>query len=161
MNAQSPEIQALLARAKTGMLFNASRAPSPLSETGFTFWRGYLSALKDLSNPSTAWAAQRDASLSGYEPPSYLKAAFAALPVDLESLTFAQVQQFLTVNGVEITGDEITHGELNAAQHLEHGKGVALHLDDEHAAAVVDGNDGSLHGDSSLRTTVAQQGGAA
>lgn len=160
MNAQSPEIQALLARAKTGMLFNASRAPSPLSETGFSFWRGYLSALKDLSNPSTAWAAQRDASLSGYEPPSYLKAAFAALPEDVESLTFTQVQQFLAAKGVEITGDEITHGELNAVQQLENSKGVAIHLDDEHAAAAVDGNDGSLHGDSSLRATVAQQGGA-
>lgn len=161
MSAQSPEIQALMARAKTGMLFNASRARSPLSEAGFTFWRGYLSALKALSSSSTAWAVQRDASRSGYEPPSYLKAAFTALPVDLESLTFAQVQQFLTVNGVEITADEIPHGQVDAVTQLEDGKGATVHLHDEHAAAVVDGDDGSLHGDSPLRTTVAQEGGAA
>lgn len=106
MSAQSPEIQALMARAKTGMLFNASRARSPLSESGFTFWSGYLKALKDLSTLSASWAAQRDASRSGYEPPSYLKAAFAALPVDLESLTFTQVQNFLVANGVEISAEE-------------------------------------------------------
>lgn len=161
MSTQSPEIQALMARAMTGMLLNASRARGPLSETGFSFWRGYLKALRDLSSSTATSVAMRDAMRSGYEPPGYLKAAFTALPVDVESLTLAQVQQHLTAYGVEITADAITHGQLDAVQQLEDSKSVVIHLDDEHAAAVVDGDDGSLHGDSSLRITVAQQGGAA
>lgn len=159
------QIEALRHRALSGLFFTALHPEAPEHGTAFQFWSGYLKALKDLRNDTGQCAALRDQQSSGYQAPGYLQAAFAALPVGAEFASVAAVQQFLAAQGVQVAGDAVTDLQVGAVQQLEHGKGRAVHLNDEHAAPVVDGNDGALHGAPSLgvdgATTVAQQGGAA
>jgi len=96
-------IEALRNRAITGLLFNAGRSFVSAGEVGFSFWSGYLKALQDVRSGAGGTLAHLDAiSPSGYEPPSHFKAAFAALAERAEALTFAEVQQLLAAQAVEV-----------------------------------------------------------
>lgn len=152
-------VQALRNRAVTGLLINASTSAASAGYVGFSFWRGYIKALQDISTGAGGTLAQVDLHL-GYEPPSHLKSAFAALAKSAESLTFAQVQQLLATQGVEVAADAVTNGQINAGQQLKDSEIKAVHLNDEHAPTAIDGNDGPLHDGSPLQATVAQKGGA-
>lgn len=154
---------ALRMRAVGSLLFTASHPSAPEHLTAFHFWRGYLKALADVTGDAARAVLLADARRSGYEPPSYLQRAFAALPERIEALTLAQVQQFLATQGVEVSADAVAHLKVDAAEQLEDDKGVIVHPHDEHAAAVVDGDDGAQHGNAPCvdgAATVAQEGSA-
>lgn len=148
--AGSGHIEALRQRALSSLFFTALHTQAPEHESAFQFWSGYLKALKDLGSGCASAAALRDADRSGYEPPSYLKAAFAALPVGAEFTTVTQVQQFLAAQGVQVPGNAVAYLQADVVQQLEDGKGRPVDLHYEHAAPMVDGCDGAggAHGGS-------------
>lgn len=84
----------------------------------FVFAQGMLKALNSLLNrPEPAkFAAVRDASMGGYQPLTGFEAAWAALPVCMESLSLVEVQQFLTAQGVQIATDAVANSQLDAAE---------------------------------------------
>lgn len=135
-------LEALRQRAVAGMLHCAQTQ----QHGWFVFWQGYTKALSDaLAGAGQAMAA-KDAP-SGYEPPAHLKAAWAALPECVEALTIAEVQQLLAAQGIEVATESVTDLNVLRGQELKDAEVTAVHLDDEHAAAVVDGDDGTgLHG---------------
>lgn len=100
------QVAALRQRGLVGLLFAAQNTECTGHELAFRFWQGYLNALHGISSGHAAMAAQVDAQRSGYEPPAYLQAAFAALPNRVESATLAEVQEFLAAQGVQLTGDD-------------------------------------------------------
>lgn len=158
------QIEALKNRALSGLFFTALHTDAPEHASAFRFWRGYVKALQDLSDGAGYGAALRDQQTSGYQPAGYLKAAFAALPVHADFATVAQVQQFLASQGVQLSSDSVADLQVGTVQQFEHGEGSTIDLNDEHAAPMVDGNDGALHGELpgvGDATTVAQEGGAA
>jgi hypothetical protein len=94
------EVVALQNRALLGLLVAAQ-----LGRPGaFLFWRGSINALRALTKPEgCTWFAQLDEKTLGYDPPTYLKAAWASLPDRTESRTMAEVQEILLAAGVELT----------------------------------------------------------
>lgn len=159
-------IDALRNRAVSGLLINASYPPEAGGD-GFGFWQGYIKALQDLRNGAGDTLAGLDEARSGYQPPSHLQAAFAALAESAEAATFAEVRQLLATHCVQVAGNAVANGEFDAVEQFKHGVGGIVQTNDEHAPARVDGDDGSccVHGAAPLfvadRATVAQQGGAA
>ena len=153
------QLAALRKRAIVCLLHNAEHNDT----AAFMFWSGYAMALRNLERGKGQAMAEKDArSPSGYEPPAHLQAAWAALPEDAEQLTIDQVQQFLTAQGVQLTRDPIAHGHFVGGQQLKGSEVAAVDLNDEHAPAGVDGNDGSsLHAASCKAAIVTREGGAA
>ena len=99
----SQSLHALRQRGVVGMLHSAQ-----INETSmFWFWRGFTKALSDAIDGAGQPLAAIDAP-SGYEPPAYLKAAWAALPERVETLGIADVQQLLAAQGVEVASDPVT-----------------------------------------------------
>lgn len=139
---ETGHLEALRLRSMTGMLHSAQ-----ISHHGrFSFWQGYTKALADALADEGRSMAAKDA-LSGYEPPTHLKAAWAALPVRLEALAIADVQQLLTAQGVEVAAQRVADFNVQRGKQLEDAEVATVKLDDEHATAVVDGDDGTcLHG---------------
>jgi len=115
----STQLTALRKRAIVCLLHNAEHN----DDVAFKFWSGYALALRNVEHGSGQAAAEKDArSPSGYEPPAHLQAAWAALPVDAETLTIAQVQQILAAQGVKLTRDPIAHGHFVRGQQLKGGE---------------------------------------
>lgn len=136
-------LEALRQRAVAGMLHCAQTQ----QHGWFLFWQGYTKALSDALAGAGQAVAAKDAP-SGYEPPAHLKAAWAALPECVEALTIADVQQLLAAQGIEVATESVTDLNVLRRQELKNTEVAAVHLDDEHAAAVVNGDDGTgLHGD--------------
>lgn len=155
----SDAITALRNRAKTALLSAAT------INRHFIFERsmGYLKALSDLESGVGQKLAAKDASSESgtYEPLSMFKAAWPALPEDIEALTLANVRELLAAQGMEIAGDDIADSQINAVQQLKDGEVSATELNDEHASALIDGNNGScLHAASCDQAIVSQEGGA-
>lgn len=99
-----------------------------------------LSAL--LKSEAPGFLAQRAALMGGYQPLAGFEAAWAALPEGAERYTLAEVQQFLTSHGVEISADAITHGNFYAASGFEYDKvSSVVDIHNEHDAAQADLND--------------------
>jgi hypothetical protein len=91
--------QAMLARYQGMLLIGAWLGKAH----NVSFAQGAINALKWVNESSSAdFAATTDALAGGYHPPACLQAAWACLPVGLESFSLAQVQQFLTAQGVEM-----------------------------------------------------------
>lgn len=152
-------ITALRNRAKTGLLF----AATVNCHITFDRWYGYLAALRDLESGVGPKLAAKDACCESgtYEPPGIFKAAWPALPEDIEALTLANVRELLAAQGMEIAGDDIADSQINAVQQLKDGEVSATELNDEHASALIDGNNGScLHAASCDQAIVSQEGGA-
>lgn len=161
---ESAALDALRNRAITGLLVNESNPAASAGVVGFSFWQGYIKALQDVRNGAGSTLAGMDEARLGYEPAGHLKAAFAALAECAESATFAQVQQILAAQGVQVAGQPVAHGQFNAAQQLKDGVVAVVNPHDEHAAAGIDCNDGAIHGASPCgvnAATVALEGGAA
>jgi len=111
------------------------------------FAQGCLSSLSYLLRGGGAFAAARDASIGGYQPATGFEAAWAGLPVGAKNLSLAEVQEFLRVNGVEITPDAVTDSQISAVRQLKDREVAAVNLDDEHSPVCVDPNNGAvLHG---------------
>lgn len=158
------EIEALRKRALCGMFFTAANPQTPGHPDNFYFWRGFINALDAVRSGSASVLVARDTENSGYSPPGYFQRAFASLPAGIESASLADVQKFLVSNGVQITADLIPDSDLDVGQQIKDHAVAADHLNDEHATAGVDFDNGpehlsSLHdGETAI---VAGQGGAA
>jgi hypothetical protein len=156
------QVQALSDRAKTGMLIAAEQGRSE----GFHFWRGNLAALQSMTTGYGVGFAKSDRLLGGYQAPTDLKAAWAALPERAEKLTMAEVQQILAAQGVQVAAQPVANGDVNAGQQLENSAVATVNLHDEHAPAVVDfDNSSCVHDgarlDESRIVAQRQNGGAA
>ena len=139
-------IQALRNRAHSGMLI-AAVASEPASFIG---WRAYAKALADLQSPAGQKLAAKDAQSGGYEPAGCLKAAWTRLPVDIETLAMAEVQEFLTAQGVQIPLDAVPALQVDAVEQFDSHTVAVINPNDKHAPAVVDLNDGSSNHGASL-----------
>jgi hypothetical protein len=134
------EFQAIKARALVSMM---AAADLGLADT-FTWWRGYLKGVLDTMSDYAALMAQKDAELA-YEPPAYLKAAWAALPEGAENFTMAEMHEFLAAQGVELAEHLVANSKVNPGEQLEHSElASAANVHDEHASAGVDLNNCSL-----------------
>ena len=132
-------VAALLNRAHSGMLM-AALADRPV---GFVGWRSYAKALADLESFHGQQLAAKDARSGGYQPTSCLQAAWASLPEGIERMPLAEVQQFLTSQGVEIPAETVPALKVNAVEQLDDNEVAAVNLNHEHAPAMVDVNDGT------------------
>lgn len=138
-------VDALMARARTGLLVAADLE----NPAAFNFWQGYIDALRLISDGAAGLThlVLRDAASGGYQPPTYLAAAFTALPEDVKALTLVDVQQLLRAQGIKPTCDLVSDGNIDGVEKLEHGKGAIVDLHQEHAGAGVDHDHGALaHG---------------
>ena len=133
------DLKALLDRAHCGMLISAL-ADRPAS---FAEWRAYAKALTDLQTGKGLALAAKDSKSGGYEPASCLQAAWTRLPVGIELLTLADVQQFLTTQGVQISAETVPALQLDAAQQFNGNAVAVINANHEHAPAVIDVNDGA------------------
>lgn len=165
-NISGADLTALLSRAHCGMLIAALADRSD----SFVAWRAYAKALTDLQNGKGLALATKDSKSGGYEPAGCLKAAWPGLPIGIELLTLANVQQFLAAQGVQISAETVPALQLDAAQQLDGNTVAVIHPDHEHAPAVVDVNDGASGHGKSFETLgvdvqptgiVTSQGGAA
>lgn len=147
-------INALMARARTGLLVAAD-----LDETdAFNFWQGYIDALRSMTDKAASLThlVARDQASGGYQPPTYLVAAFTALPEDVKALTLGDVQQLLRAQGIEPTCDLVSNANVDGVEELEHSKSAIVDLHQEQAGAAVEHGHGALaHG------LMVVQGGAA
>lgn len=128
------ELQAALDREVSLMLMQAALGNAPLFYQAAHGARA-LSAVRD---GVWAWSAKRP-----YHVPPMLKAAWAALPVGVEDMSMAQVQQLLAAQGVEISADDVADLQLNAGQQLEDAQGVGAVAHQEQAAARVHAHHGA------------------
>lgn len=135
------EVSALKHRGQLGLLIAAQIG----SQQRLAFWKGYISAARDLTNGVGKAAATKDEALSGYEAPGDYKAAWAALPDGAERLTMAEVVQILAANGIEPTPHPVANGDIDAVEDLEDSVVSAVDLNDEHPIAGIDCDDGSDH----------------
>jgi len=150
--------QALLDRATVLLLTAALQN----NESRAQFARGSINTLRSLLTcDGTEFAARKDAASGAYQPPACLEAAWAALPIDIERLSLAEVQQFLTAQGVEIAPHLIADRNLKTVQQPKNDEIAALDLHNEHAATRVDVGNGSEHGKPSDVKAMVAEGGAA
>lgn len=157
-------IDALSNRAITGMLIAAGNAKTLPNLVHFDFWKSYLKALQDVRSGSGSTLAGMDETRSGYQPPSHLQAAFTTLAKRAESATFAEVQQILAAQCVQVASEPVANSQIDAGQQLEDGVVSVVNMHNKHAPAGVNGNDGALHGAAPgglNAATVDQAGGAA
>lgn len=157
----SAAIAALRNRATTGLL----SAAAANNQDGFNWFAGHLAALRMLDNGAGLKLASKDArgESGAYEPPGMFKAAWAALPVDIECLSLPEVRELIVAHGVEISTHPVADGQVDAVHQLKDCEAPAAGLDDKEAAALVDGNDGSgaaAHTPSFDRAIVGREGGA-
>lgn len=158
------EIEALRKRALCGMFFTAGNPGVAEYPSAFYFWRGVINALDTIRSGGASVMAARDKATSGYVPPSYLQRAFASLPKGIESASLAKVQEFLAASGVQIATDLVADSDADVGQQLKDHAVSADHLNDEHATAGVDFDNGPKHVRSlpdGETTIVAGEGGAA
>lgn len=113
-------IQALRNQAIMGILIAAMGPEKPM-RASFDFWLGFVYALRDLNNGTGTILALKDEERSGYQPPSELQAAFAALAKNAESLTLSEVQQILAAQFMRVACKPVAHGQIDAGQQLEDG----------------------------------------
>lgn len=162
MQTTDPAAQALLRRARRGILFSAiNGAPDR-----FHFWQGVASAAQDIINGYALRMAANDASNLSDQEQTSLEAAWAALPVGVKHLTMADVQQLLAAQGIESAADLVAHHDIGAGQALKNNEVAPIaQLQDEHAQARADvGNGTGLHcmaSSAGKAAMVGQQGGAA
>lgn len=128
------ELEAALDREVSLMLMQAALGHAPLFYQAAHGARA-LSAVRD---GVWAWSAKRP-----YHVPPMLKAAWAALPVGIEDMPMAQVQQLLATHGVELAADDVTDLQLNAGQQLEDAQGAGVVLNQEQATALGNGRHGA------------------
>ena len=131
-------VAALLNRAHSGMLI-AALADRTVSFVG---WRAYAKALTDLQRGHGQQLAAKDARSGGYQAASCVQAAWARLPVGIELLSLIEVQQFLASQGVKITTETIPELDFNTAKQFNCNEVSIFDLNNEHASAMVDVNDG-------------------
>lgn len=127
------ELQAALDREVSLMLMQAALGNAGLFDQAAHGARA-LSAVRD---GVWAWSAKRT-----YHVPPMLKGAWAALPVGIENMTMAQVQELLAAHGVEIAADDVTDLQVDAGQQLEDAQGAVVVAHQEQAAARVHGHHG-------------------
>lgn len=140
----APEIEALLNRAKHVLLIGAWLG----KPENVAFAKGSINSLEALQRGVGDKAAAKDASMGSYQPAADLQAAWAALPVDIEKMSFAQVQEFLRAHGLQVPFDPVTDSNLDAVEQLEDAPVTVVNLDDKHGPARAELNDGaSGHGD--------------
>lgn len=128
------ELQAALDREFSLMLMQAALGNAPLFYQAAHAARA-LSAVRD---GVWAWSAKRP-----YHVPPMLKAAWAALPVGIENMPMAQVQQLLVAHGVEMAADDVADLQLNAGQQLEDAQGAGVVLNQEQAAPLGNAHHGA------------------
>ena len=149
-NSAAAAIEALLNRAKHVLLIGAWLG----KPENVTFAKGSINSLEALQRGVGDKAAAKDASMGGYLPSADLQAAWAALPVDIEKLSFTEVQEFLRLHGLQVPFDPVADGDLDAVEQLEDAPIAVVHLDDEHGPARAELNDGaSGHVDTSFVKT--------
>lgn len=118
-------------------------------ERNVALGQGALNHLRALANGVGQKAADNDASAGGYQPPALFERAWPRLPVDIEYLTMAEVQEFLRAQGIELAADAVAHSQLDGVVQLEDGKLPGVVANDEHGATRADLADGSgvvVHG---------------
>ena len=154
------EVQALYNRAKQLVLTMGCLGKAK----ELSFAQGAMCELGALLNSEApGFAAQRDASMGGYQPLAGFEAAWAALPVGAERYTLGEVQQFLAGYGVEVSPDAVIYGNFYVAKTLKGGVLPMVNSHDEHGAARADLDDGAgLHESPCVvEPTIVVQGGAA
>ena len=160
---QRREVQALLYRARLGMVFRVLAEPKASESHSFDLFKSHAKAMADLLDGLGICCADRDERLGGYATHGVLQAAVTRLPVGFERLTLAQVRAELRRQGVVLDGDPVADGDVNGVQQLVNNKWPIVQLDDEHPIVRVDFDDSSLdsHGASQLVADIVAQGGAA
>ena len=152
-------VEAMYNRAKSLVLTQAWLGKAG----GLQFAQGALSELGALLNSTgPAFAAKRDASEGGYRPFAGFEAAWSALPVGAKDFTLVEMQEFLRTQGIEISSDAVSNGNIDAVGNLKNSEVAAVNGHDEHGAARADLDDGSgLHSASPVVCATVAQGGAA
>lgn len=128
------ELEAALDRAVGLMLTQAAFGNLRFFEQA----RHEARALSAVRDGVWAWSANRP-----YHVPPMLKAAWAALPVGIENMSMAQVQQLLVAHGVEMAADDVTEQQLNAGQQLEDAQGAGVVLNQKQAAPLGNAHHGA------------------
>lgn len=150
--APAEQAAALIRRAQTGML--ACLLFPSQQRDHFDYWQGRAHGLRDLARGAGAKLADKDAGLP-YEPPSVLRAAAECLGDDFDLLPRRQIEQRLAEAGIELAAHAVTDRDVAATRQLEDGAVLPVDLHGEHAAARVEGDDGSgLHGGSSVERSL-------
>lgn len=113
MQTTDPAAQALLRRARRGILLSAING----AIDRFHFWQGVASAAEDIVNGNALRMAANDASNLADQEQTSLEAAWAALPVGVKHLTMADVQRLLAAQGIESAADLVAHRDIGTGLH--------------------------------------------
>lgn len=146
------EVEALRNRAKQLILTQAWLGKTE----GLRFAQGSFSALQSLlDSDGESYLADRDDSLGGYQPLAGFEAAWASFPIGAKNLSLSEVQEFLALQGVELSADAVTNMQVNSGADLKGREVAPFDLHDEHGLTRADLDDGSsLHGVSSVETSI-------
>lgn len=137
------------------------------NEEYYHYFRGMARATEDMIKHASGsiYAANRDASMGGYQPLGGFESAWSAwmaLSIGFENSSLADVKQILTAHGAKWPSDDVADSELDAVAQLKGNEVAAVNADDEIAALTADLNDGALlHGAPCVVSSIVAQGGAA
>lgn len=138
-------IATLLQRGRTRMVEGYLYEGGTINpQQNHDYWRGFAQCAKALLDGSALVMASHD---EASVPQGAIQAALARLPNDVERLTLADMKRHMWAQGVDFGSDLVTNRNVNAVVQLQDGIRIAIKLDDEHAVAGVDVQDGGeVHG---------------
>lgn len=150
-------VTALLNRSKS-LLLTQAWLNKPL---GVAFAQGSINAYKAMQGSCGAFCARRDAaSEGGYSVCAIFQAAWPALPIDIEYLSMADVQDFLASHGVKLAADTVANTNIDGVDQLQDHIVAAVDVDDKHDVARADVCDGAgCHGGSFVMGVDVQRDG--
>jgi len=162
----TPEIQALLNRALTGLLLQAVNQSLNPNGGKFVFatWQASAKTLVELLDGTATALAAKDSLLGGYQSHGVLQAAVSRLPVGFERLTLVQMREVLGLQHVPAdNADAVASENFGTIKQLINGVVPIVKTNDEHAISAIDANNGAnLHSHASLgQAAIVQEGGAA
>lgn len=136
----SPAVTALLNRSKSLLLTQAwLNKPEGVARA-----QGAINTLKALQGNAAQMAANKDAaSEGGYQVCAVFQAAWPALPVDIEYLSMAQVQDFLALHGIKLAADTVANTNIDGVNQLQDHIVAAVDVYDKHDVAPADVGDGT------------------
>lgn len=150
-------VTALLNRSKSLLLTQAwLNKPDGVARA-----QGAINALQALQGNAAQMAANKDAaSEGGYSVCAIFQAAWPALPIDIEYLSMAQVQDFLALHGVKLAADTVANTNIDGVGQLQDHIVTAVDVDDKHDVARADVGDGAgCHGGSFVMGVDVQRDG--
>lgn len=135
-------VESMQQRGRTRMVqavFYESGLGDP--ERMYDFWRGFAFGAKALLDGSAQVMASHD---QATQLEGVVQAALTALPDDIEGLSLSEMKRLVASQGIDIASDVIPNLNVDAVVQLQNGMRTAGELDDKHAVAAIDVQDGGV-----------------